>query len=88
MDTAEPTVPNYLVQAILVTLFCCMPTGVAAIIYSSQVNSKLAIGDWHGAEEASAKARLWCWISFWAGVGSSLVGAALLAYMGLLSWSL
>src|SRR4051794_507037 len=31
--------PNYLPQAILTTLFCCLPFGVVAIVKSTQVNS-------------------------------------------------
>src|SRR5438128_1439779 len=35
-------VPNYLVQSILCTLFCCLPFGIVAIVYAAQVNSKVA----------------------------------------------
>jgi hypothetical protein len=62
------SVPNYLVQAILVTLCCCLPAGVVAIIYAAQVNSKLNAGDIAGAEAASRNAKLWSWIGF--GVGA------------------
>jgi hypothetical protein len=58
------TVPNYLVQAILVTIFCCLPFGIAAIVFAAQVNGKLAAGDMAGAVAASNKAKLWSWISF------------------------
>jgi hypothetical protein len=64
------TIPNYLVQSILVTLCCCLPLGVVAIIFSAQVNSKLAAGDIAGAQDASNKAKLFCWIA----VGLGLVG--------------
>ncbi|MBX6390224.1 MAG: CD225/dispanin family protein [Frankia sp.] len=56
-------IPNYLVQSILATLFCCMPTGIAAIVFSTRVQPKQAMGDIHGALEASKKARQWCIIS-------------------------
>lgn len=64
----EPTVPsrvipNYLVWAILVTLFCCVPSGIVSIVYSAQVNSKLAAGDIAGAERASKTARTWIIVS-------------------------
>jgi len=62
-----PTVPNYLVQAILVTLCCCVPFGIVAIVYASQVNAKLAAGDYAGAVEASQKAKTWCWVALGAG---------------------
>jgi len=60
----QQTVPNYLVQSILVTLFCCQPFGIVAIIYSAQVNRKLQAGDYEGAVQASKMAKTWCWIAF------------------------
>lgn len=61
-------IPNYLVQSILVTLCCCLPLGIVAIIFAAQVNSKLAIGDVAGAAEASRKARMFCWLGFGLGL--------------------
>jgi hypothetical protein len=63
-------VPNYLVFAILVTVFCCLPTGIAAIIYAAQVNTKLQAGDIAGAQLSSKNAKLWTLIS----VGAGLIG--------------
>ena len=37
--------PNYLVWAILSTVLCCLPLGVASIVYAAQVNSKWYAGD-------------------------------------------
>jgi hypothetical protein len=68
--TSQAQIPNYLVQSILVTLFCCLPLGIPAIIFASQVNTKLQAGDLDGAAEASQKAKKWCWWSF--GVGLAL----------------
>jgi hypothetical protein len=48
---------NYLAWAIVTTVLCCLPLGVAAIVFSSQVNSKWAAGDHAGALVASEKAR-------------------------------
>lgn len=56
-------VQNYLVPAILVTVLCCLPFGVVAIIYASQVNTKLAAGDHAGALEAAQKAKTWSIVS-------------------------
>jgi len=50
---------NYLVEAILVTFFCCMPLGIVAIINASQVNSKYDSGDIEGAIQASKEAKKW-----------------------------
>lgn len=61
-------IPNYLWQSIVVTLCCCLPLGVVAIIFAAQVNSKLAAGDVAGAREASAKARMFCIIAFAIGI--------------------
>ncbi|MCF7956273.1 MAG: CD225/dispanin family protein [Phycisphaerae bacterium] len=63
----QQNIPNYLVQSILVTLFCCLPLGIAAIVFAAQVNGKIAGGDIAGAMDSSKKAKLFCWISF--GIG-------------------
>jgi hypothetical protein len=59
---------NYLVEAILVTLFCCLPFGIVAIVYAAQVNTKIEAGDREGAMKASQNAAKWCAISFWSTV--------------------
>lgn len=65
---AAPQIQNYLVPAILVTLCCCMPAGIVAIIYAAQVNSKLAGGDIGGAQESARLAKIWSWVGFGCGV--------------------
>jgi hypothetical protein len=67
------TVPNYLVFAILTTVFCCLPTGIPAIVYAAQVNGKLQAGDLVGAQLASKNAKTWCWVSFGVGLGVTLL---------------
>lgn len=66
-------VPNYLVQAILVTFCCCVPFGIPAIVYAAQVNTKLQAGDVVGAKESSKKAMMWSWIAFGCGAAVGLV---------------
>ncbi|HEX2121974.1 MAG TPA: CD225/dispanin family protein [Thermoanaerobaculia bacterium] len=61
-------VPNYLVQAILVTLCCCLPFGIVSIVYAVQVNSKLAAGDVVGAQMASKNAKTWALVGFICGL--------------------
>jgi len=63
----EP-IPNYLWQSIVCTvlgLVCCLslPFGIVAIVFSTQVNSKLAYGDIAGAKDASNKAKIFCWVA-------------------------
>lgn len=78
---AEGSIPNYLVGAILTTVFCCMPSGVVAIVYAAQVNPKLYAGDREGALAASNNAKIWTWVSF--GLGLLIVAFyALLAALG------
>jgi hypothetical protein len=49
--------PNYLVWAILSTIFCCLPFGIASIVFAAQVNGKYASGDVAGARASSEKAK-------------------------------
>ena len=70
---ARAPIPNQLVWAILVTLFCCLPGGIVAIVYAAQVDGKAAAGDYAGAQQSSDNAKLWCWIS---------LGVGLLAILG------
>jgi hypothetical protein len=66
-------IPNYLVQSILVTLFCCLPFGIVSIVYAAQVNGKVQAGDIQGAVDASGKAKMWCWIGFGLGLVFSIL---------------
>jgi hypothetical protein len=73
LPTASGTVPNYLWQSIVVTLCCCLPFGIVAIVYAAQVNTKLGVGDLAGAQDSSAKAKMWCWIGFGIGLATNLI---------------
>ena len=77
-------VQNYLVFAILSTVFCCLPTGIPAIIYAAQVNAKLQAGDVSGAQVASRNAKMWCLISLGLGLGLMAL-YAILIMVGVLS---
>ncbi len=72
-----PNIPNYLVQAVLLTLVCFVLspftlffpflgviTGIVAIVYGAQVNGKVAGGNYVGAGDSSRLARVWTWITF------------------------
>ena len=63
-----PDIPNYMVLAILLTIFGCVLTGIVAIVAAARVNSRLEIRDVLGAREASETAKIWCWITFGVGV--------------------
>ncbi|MDC6367493.1 MULTISPECIES: CD225/dispanin family protein [Flavobacteriaceae] len=64
-----PKPNNYMVVAILSTIFCCIATGIASIIYASKVNEHYARGEYEMAEKASKNAKLWAFI----GIGISAV---------------
>lgn len=60
LDTTAPERPkNWLVESILVTVLCCLPFGIAGIVFASQVNGKYDNGDYAGAEKASKQAKTW-----------------------------
>src|SRR5215470_19175357 len=63
------TVPNYLVPAII-SIFCCWPLAIPAIIFATQVNGKVAAGDVAGAQDASKKAKMFSFIA----IGLGLLG--------------
>ena len=60
--------PTYLVWAVIMTVICCLPAGVVAIIYSTQVSSKYYAGDMEGARRSSERAQIWIIVSFVVGV--------------------
>jgi predicted ferric reductase len=38
------------------------------VVYASQVGNRLSLGDVHGAQDSSRKAKTWCWVTFGIGV--------------------
>jgi hypothetical protein len=54
---AGPKPDNYLVWAILSTLFCCLPLGVASIVFAAQVDGKYNSGDYAGAVDLRTRQR-------------------------------
>ena len=55
------------------TIFCCLPFGIVAIVFAAQVNGKLQAGDINGAMESSRKAKMWSWLGFGIGLGIGLI---------------
>lgn len=74
---APTNVPNYLVPAIL-SLLCCWPLAIVAIIFAAQVNGKVAAGDIQGAMDSSKKAKLFSFIAIGIGVALCLVYVVLM----------
>jgi uncharacterized membrane protein YjgN (DUF898 family) len=73
---------NYLVWAVLSTVFCCLPLGVVAIVKSSQVNSLWAQGRYDEAQRSAAEAKKFAmWSAIVAGVLAVLYGIFVVVMM-------
>lgn len=64
---------SWLIESILVTLFCCMPFGIAGIIFSSKVESHFYAGRIAEANRAAADAKKWTMIGFWLGIAITVI---------------
>lgn len=64
---------TWLVESILVTIFCCLPFGIAGIVNAAKVESRFYAGDIEGANRASAEAKKWTMISFWIGIAVGVI---------------
>ncbi len=73
---------NWLVESILVTLFCCLPLGIVGIVFAAQVNSKFAAGDHAGAISASKDAGKFTKIGFWLGIAQLIIGILWVFFLG------
>ncbi len=69
---ATASVPNYLIPAII-SIFCCWPLAIVAIIFAAQVNGKVASGDIQGAMDASKKAKLFSFLAIGLGLAGALI---------------
>ncbi len=79
---------TWLVESILVTIFCCLPFGIAGIVFASKVSSAFAAGRYDEALQASKDAGKWTKIGFFAGIVVIVVyliiyGAALAAMLNM-----
>ncbi|MEW7281105.1 CD225/dispanin family protein [Aquimarina sp. 2201CG1-2-11] len=68
METNQERPKNYLVESILVTIFCCLPLGIVGIINASKVNSEFEQGNFEEANKASASAKKWAKYGLIAGI--------------------
>lgn len=74
-----PKPDNFLIPAILSTLFCCLFPGIAAIVFAAQVDSKWNQGDFAGAQASAQKARTWTFVSVGLGVVAIVLWVLLVA---------
>jgi hypothetical protein len=64
--TSMPT--TYLWQSVVVTILCCWPFGIPAIVNASKVQKLWSAGDYAGAQGASKKASNWSLTSLLLGI--------------------
>lgn len=64
---------TWLLESILVTLFCCLPFGIAGIVNASSVESKYYAGDIEGSLRSSEEAKKWTKVSFIVGLVVSIL---------------
>src|SRR6266850_7663212 len=79
-----PAVESYLVPAILVTVLCCLPFGIPAIIYAAQVQEKLQRGDITGAQRSAKNAKTWCIVAVAAPLVGGILDVILMVVLGAL----
>ena len=74
-------IPTYLWQSIVCLILCCLPLAIPGIVFATKVDPAIARGDIAAAKEASAKAKMWCWISFGVGIVANILifGASFLS---------
>ena len=61
----RPMPKNYMTEAILVTIFCCLPFGIAAIVNAAKVETMYRAEGYRAARDASQKALKWVKWSLW-----------------------
>lgn len=65
---AQPKPDNLMIWSILATVFCCLPLGIAAIVYSNKVDERWNARDYEGAMDAAKNAKTFCLVSLGGGI--------------------
>lgn len=75
IQPTQPTIcpKTYLTESILVTLFCCLPFGIAGIVQAGKVSTLHAAGRYQEAEAAGRQAKTYVNISFYSGLAFGLI---------------
>jgi hypothetical protein len=71
---------TWLVESILVTIFCCLPFGIVGIINAAKVETRYSCGDIEGAVRSSKEAGKWTQIGFWIGVAVVVIYAVVMVF--------
>lgn len=78
----RPKPNNYLVLAIISTVFCCLIPGIVSIVNAAKVNEAYALGNYDQAEKASKNAKTW------AIVGIAIAGLIWLLYIAFFGFAI
>ncbi len=62
--TVEKPPKNWLLESILVTLLCCNPLGIVAIVYAAQVDTLFYKGEKEKSHKNSRNAAMWTRVAF------------------------
>ncbi len=62
-ENKPPKPDTYLVWSILVTILCCLPFGIPAIVYASRVDNQYFQGQYDAAYNSSKQAKTWTIVS-------------------------
>ncbi|MCK0146860.1 CD225/dispanin family protein [Arenibacter sp. F26102] len=81
-NQTRPKPNNYLVLAIISTVFCCLIPGIVSIVNAAKVNEAYALGNYDQAEKASKNAKTW------AIVGMGIAGLFWLLYIAIFGFAL
>ena len=80
-STAGTRPKNWLVESILVTIFCCLPLGIVGIINAAKVNGAFDGGNIDAALKASEDAKKWTKWAFIIGLVLNVVGGIAYFFM-------
>lgn len=70
---------SWMVESILVLIFCCLPFGIVGVVYASKVSGLYQTGHYAEAEQASRDAGKWTKIGFFCGLGFLILYVILIA---------
>ena len=81
-NTGQRPPKSWLIESILVTIFCCLPLGIVGIINATKVESRFYAGDVAGANQASQEAGKWVKIALIAGAVVCILYIVLVVFVG------
>lgn len=83
-DGADPSAiqsqsSTFFVLSIIVTILCCWPLGIAAIVNANKARKCLDVNDYAGAQQALKNAKIWTFVT----IGGGLLWAILAFFLAL-----